>query len=78
MLDIPQGTGKGRWRLGTLDGAPIVSLSCPSCGAFAPLSETHEILATGEVRPSVLCDCGFHEHVRLLGYWMAKRGGEEE
>jgi hypothetical protein len=44
-----------------------VSVSCPGCGGIANLSE-HHIGAHGEVEPSVICECGFHDKVMLHDY----------
>ncbi len=44
-------------------------VSCPDCGESASLSG-HRIGDNGDVTPSLLCphQCGFHEHVTLVGW----------
>jgi len=53
----------GSWHFDRLDSGPVVWISCPQCGQHALLD--HGVLENGEVIPSLLCDCGFHEMVQL-------------
>lgn len=62
---------KGTWRRVGLDGAITAMLVCPQCGARSALT-THKIHGDGEVHPSVVCDCGFHDWVRLVGWLESK------
>ena len=60
----------GTYRAARLDGRRTATMSCPRCGRPASLSG-HEIAASGEVSPSVVCPhepCGFHEFVTLEGW----------
>ena len=57
----------GTWRIVFRDGRRTAILVCPGCGANGSL-EDHEIADDGTVRPSVVCDCGHHEHIRLAGW----------
>lgn len=61
----------GRWRPGKQpDGRRTASMSCPSCGQAASLSD-HAIGAEGYVTPSVVCPhapCTFHDYVQLAGW----------
>ncbi len=43
-------------------------ISCPHCGVVGSLDESHDIHANGEVYPSVVCHCGFHDFIILEGY----------
>jgi hypothetical protein len=67
MIDIRQGSGKGTYR--KVRNGTSARLTCPNCGLDAELD--HQIAKDGTVTPSVECPsdgCGFHEHVRLLGW----------
>lgn len=62
---------KGTWRRANRDGVPIVNFCCPTCGAYGALTgpeANHTIAGDGSVHPSVHCDCGFHDMVKLVGY----------
>lgn len=59
---------KGHWRFVFSDGKFTATIACPQCGEQGALTD-HEILDSGEVTPSVVCDCGFHDHIFLSG-WM--------
>lgn len=75
MIEIPRGTWKDPpappfWirvlRTGKPDSATVV---CPS-GHVGSLLD-HEIADDGSVTPSLVCPedgCGWHEHVRLIGW----------
>ena len=52
---------------------PTVRVSCPDCGKVKQL-DGHHISPEGEVTPPILCDCGFHESVQLVG-WTSVRAG---
>jgi hypothetical protein len=59
---------RGTWRKALSDGHSVVNLCCPQCGAYGQLlgpDASHQVAADGTVSPSVLCDCGWHEMVRL-------------
>jgi hypothetical protein len=60
---------KGEWRRGEGTNGPTATVCCPGCGKIASLND-HEIMAKGDVFPSLVCpfNCGFHEFVRL-GEW---------
>jgi len=61
---------RGTYRRTHNPGAGVHSavISCPSCGLVGSLSGSHDVRADGEVQPSVVCACGFHEHITLEGY----------
>lgn len=65
----------GTWCMGVLDERRVVFLTCPDCHSTGPLLE-HSIGDDGAVTPSVVCDCGFHEHVRLKRWRGGGRGGK--
>lgn len=71
IVEIPRGSGPGRYR--PVRGWASARLTCPKCGFDAELD--HNIANDGRVTPSVLCPqgCGFHEHVRLLGWKQGPR-----
>jgi len=48
-----------------------VDIGCPNCGKFHRLSKP-TISPDGDVRPIVMCPCGFNDFVRLLG-WQSQR-----
>lgn len=52
-----------RW-LNDQGGRESAALSCPGCGAIKTLAD-HSINSFGVVAPSVECECGFHENVKL-------------
>ena len=64
----------GTWRRIRLDGEPTALFVCPNCGHRSALS-THTIKRDGEVTPSVVCDCGFHDWVKLTG-WPEQEEGQ--
>lgn len=62
---------KGTWWQANRDGERVVLFSCPSCGGRGTLTGSeanHSVSEAGEVSPSVVCDCGFHEHIKLNDY----------
>jgi len=69
-VQIPKSTRqhveKGTWKLVKLDGVPAIWIACPGCGQHALLE--HGVSLSGEVNPSLLCECGYHEWVQLTGY----------
>ncbi|MFD0997698.1 hypothetical protein ACFQ21_00200 [Ohtaekwangia kribbensis] len=52
-----------------LEGEKKPTIECPMCGCFL-LSDIapHGIREDGSVYNSVVCDCGFHEYVKLEGW----------
>lgn len=59
----------GTWRPTIRDGHLTATICCPNCHAIASLEpQDHSIAIDGVVRPSVICDCGFHERIRLLNW----------
>lgn len=58
----------GTWRFVFDEGVRTARVACPACGMSASLRGTHQIDADGYVAPSLVCECGFHEHVRLDGW----------
>lgn len=58
----------GTYRPATIDGARSATITCPTCGERGSLHETHQIAASGDVHPSVVCTsegCTFHEFITL-------------
>ena len=79
MIEFKRDTVLGRWEgdLGSWRGLKVglhhrsASVTCPNCGRTATLTD-HDIAADGTVTPSLVCPhggCGFHDHVKLVG-WM--------
>lgn len=62
-MAIPRGSAKGEWWiwLGQL------WMRCPQCGLHARLAD-HTMSPEGFVQPSVVCDCGFHEYIKLADW----------
>jgi hypothetical protein len=61
-------TGKrGTWYPVIVDGKRTAKLVCPGCGIIANIDD-HDIDHDGNVTPSILCDCGYHENVILAGW----------
>lgn len=58
----------GEYRPATCDGVRSAVICCPSCGERGSLAGSHQVGADGTVTPSVVCDCGFHEFIRLEGW----------
>lgn len=71
MIEVTKGRDKGQWwPLRVLEGTSghnSASFICPKCGLKAYLTD-HNIALDGSVHPSVLCDCGFHEFLKLIGW----------
>ena len=67
-LIVEKGREKGQWwPLRVLQGTSgynSATFKCPKCGVKGGLEE-HTIAEDGSVSPSVLCNCGFHEWLRL-------------
>ena len=61
------------WTRVTLDGVETARISCPRCGTVGALRD-HAIDDKGKVTPSVQCDCGYHDFIRLEG-WPLVNGG---
>ena len=57
-------THDGKWQ----KAGESAYLSCPKCGLVGWLQGTHSIDAAGKVDPSVVCGCGWHKFVTLLGW----------
>jgi len=70
------GPGKlfpGHWTDVTRDGQQTAKIACPDCGQEGTLDpREHGILGDGEVVPSVVCDCGYHENITLRDW--ARKG----
>jgi len=49
------------------NGRPSATIACPACDRRGSLADSQKNGADGVGAPSVLCDCGFHDHVRLVG-----------
>lgn len=58
---------RGRWAKAG-NKPSTVFLSCRDCGAVGRLDATHAIQADGKVEPSVVCGCGWHKFVTLIGW----------
>lgn len=68
MLEVTKGRDKGQWwPLQAADQIVSASFVCPVCELRAYLTD-HEIAEDGTVTPSVLCDCGFHDYLKLIGW----------
>lgn len=67
-MDVPKvDLGKYEPKFGWMEEHERVTLRCPN-GHVGDLSD-HTIAIDGMVTPSVQCPkCGFHEHVKLIGY----------
>ena len=49
-----------------LNGSKKPLVICPKCGGGLLTDDApHGIRANGEVYRSVICPCGFHEHIKL-------------
>lgn len=63
---------KGTWVVARRDGVVVVNFCCPNCGAYGTLyghpDAQHIVAKDGAVTPSVVCDCGFHDHVTLVDF----------
>lgn len=70
----PGDASKGTYRaIQTTDVQRTVDIGCPNCGKFHRLTEA-TISPDGDVRPVVLCECGFNDYVRLVGWANPKAG----
>ena len=72
---------RGEWVDGRHTSDSRVMLSCPECGDLGELigpEGTHEIDGSGNVSPSVVCECGFHEFVTLDNYSEPVDGSETD
>lgn len=58
----------GQWAITRTPTEAKVRFCCPKCRGMGDLTETHEIASDGTVSPSVVCDCGFHDLVKLEGW----------
>lgn len=61
------------WARVIADGVETARISCPDCGVVGALRD-HAIDDKGEVKPSVQCDCGYHQFIQLEG-WPLVNGG---
>lgn len=63
---------RGTWVKVTTVLGVTACISCPQCGTSGSLSRSGadgwKIAADGTVTPSVVCECGFHEFIRLEGW----------
>lgn len=58
----------GTWKaLKTLLLGKKATFTCPNCKQVGTLID-HDIADDGTVTPSVVCDCGFHEWIYLVGW----------
>ncbi len=57
---------QGTWAPVTLDNKATARIGCPGCGQAALLD--HTVDENGDVNPSLLCDCGYHEYVHLCNW----------
>ena len=57
----------GTWTNAVREGKPIIKIACPDCGQSGLLDGTHTVNSAGDVSPSVVCDCGYHETIHLVG-----------
>ena len=66
---IPEQREPGTWWPVSADGRRTAAICCPGCGTPGTLYD-HEIREDGTVHPSCACpeDCGFHDHVQLVGW----------
>ena len=60
----------GSWRLVQREGATVPWIVCPECGVPQALPD-HKVQDHGFVSPTVACECGFHDLVRLAGWGAA-------
>lgn len=66
--DEPDGKMEpGTWMSAIRDDKPIIKIACPDCGKAGALEGTHTVDKAGGVHPSVVCDCGYHETIYLVG-----------
>ena len=72
MREVPRGREAGAWYPTNRDGRFIIVFICPNCQGRGEISGSaesqHEIAADGTVTPSIVCDCGFHESIKLLDW----------
>lgn len=69
----------GTWKPLGVYGHPeqvTATIKCKGCGSLGAL-DRHHIALGGDVIESVLCACGYHEHITLLDWaqHLSKRGG---
>jgi hypothetical protein len=57
----------GTW-MNSAKGDPLPIIICPNCGCGLLGVSSHIINNEGNVMNSVMCECGFHEYVKLLNY----------
>lgn len=57
----------GTWKALETQGGKSATFACPDCGLVGLLTD-HEIGEDGAVNPSVACECGFHEWIKLEGW----------
>lgn len=62
-----------KWKIVNLDGENTIKIQCPECNVWSYLSD-HEIDENGYIKPSIVCDCGFHNFVTLNHYRSFVRG----
>lgn len=79
MFESHQGNifEKGTYRRGRFSALRVrnetlvVNFCCPMCASYIKLAgpeAVHSIAEDGTVSPSVVCDCGFHEYVKLVDW----------
>ena len=67
------GTRKaGTWARVIRNGKSIAQIVCHNCDLAGTLDPGHyTINAAGEISPSVVCGCGYHEFIELEGWPLA-------
>jgi hypothetical protein len=58
---------KGTYKHCRANGRSTANIVCPDCGLVSCL-DPHNIDKDGNVTPSVVCDCGFHEYISLVDW----------
>lgn len=58
----------GNYRKTKTEDGPSAVICCPDCKLPGSISDSHEVLENGDVEPSVVCPCGFHEFITLADW----------
>lgn len=69
MKSYPQSNDHlpGTWKALQIPNSKKATFTCPNCQQLGTLVD-HDIADDGTVTPSVVCDCGFHEWIKLEGW----------
>jgi hypothetical protein len=57
----------GTWKVLNIGESNSATFVCPECCRLGTLI-AHQIADDGTVSPSVECECGFHEWIKLEGW----------